>query len=645
MAQPKQGTPSAPVTRRVSPIGGKEPIRRAADLPPTTLEVPVVVAACDFLSDHKDTPNSLELTQTSLCSTVAAQPMSRSDELRSNGTSHFDHLRDDMISIKDELSRLSAHFDFALADVKEDVEQLRKSLADGQASNADRVESMHQRLEDTATSWSASLRRVQSIENSVTNVVEKITSQERNIDQGMSELRSSFVTQLTFDHGMAELQAMCSKQQGMLEQQLVSVRAKTATMEQEVSDMREENSELQRITKEERSRVKRDIAQEVEMRAEAMASLSNEVRDQLANESERVRAELMREMRERMDGYKTLRDEQQLQQQTLTKMSSRIDETLMELRIELPRMGQDILVAKADLERLSKQQLSTTSHIDSLEAALADESRTRQADADSMDNDLRDFVKVEVSHVSDQLSALQENMHEEFHSLTVSWGQSTQNLQKQVKHLEEGAKETGELLQRQGGDVDALQEASEHSSRNLERLQQDLRSTRTEMSKQLEAEISKSEALQDSLDHSSRNLERLQQELRSMRAEISKQLESEISKSEAALGKSMKTMLQENANLSSSLQKRVAHTEEHMKSATETKVAECETALRQWVGSSVIPLIEQQAARIDAHDAALRPKVTSMVVGPVQHAPQPAQAVRGSVMQQPRTVVMQRHPH
>lgn len=124
-------------------------------------------------------------------------------------------------------------------------------------------------------------------------------------------------------------------------------------------------------------------------RAELEKSFSRDIKDMrehMNQELERLRDTVMREMRERMDGQKVLREEVQLQQGSLLRLTSRVEETLVEMRTEMPRLSQDGASLRQELESLrAVLSASPDGHgprIARLESALSEERAARHSDVE-----------------------------------------------------------------------------------------------------------------------------------------------------------------------------------------------------------------------------------------------------------------------
>jgi len=115
------------------------------------------------------------------------------------------------------------------------------------------------------------------------------------------------------------------------------------------------------------------MAQEAGARAELRKSLEKDAREQAAQEAERVHSALLREMRDRMEGQKALRDEVQFQQQALVRLTSRVDEAFVEFRTEFPALAQEHASHKLEMERISGEQATSSARMAALERGIQEE--------------------------------------------------------------------------------------------------------------------------------------------------------------------------------------------------------------------------------------------------------------------------------
>merc|ERR1719247_1586810 len=103
----------------------------------------------------------------------------------------------------------------------------------------------------------------------------------------------------------------------------------------------------------------------------------------------------MREMRERMEGEEVLR-----LQEGLVRVTGRVDEALIELRSEMPRIRQEIATKTTELEKVDLVQNQILARVDALERGLAEETAARYGAEKSQTQDMRESVAAEVQRLN-----------------------------------------------------------------------------------------------------------------------------------------------------------------------------------------------------------------------------------------------------
>jgi len=143
--------------------------------------------------------------------------------------------------------------------------------------------------------------------------------------------------------------------------------------------------------------------------------LGSEARGAAQQSSDLVHAAVVREMRERVDAQRELRDEAQFQQQALVRLASRMDEVAAEVRAELPRLGQEHLSQGASMVELGAAQAKMLARLDSLEQDLAQEASARAASEQAVERSLlalgeeaRQRLDSETSQLRTQIAGLQD---------------------------------------------------------------------------------------------------------------------------------------------------------------------------------------------------------------------------------------------
>lgn len=158
--------------------------------------------------------------------------------------------------------------------------------------------------------------------------------------------------------------------------------------------------------------LERSLEVEMEARSELERGLGKDLRDFVKSEMEHARDMVMREMRERMDGQKVLREEVQLQQQALASFTGRVDEAIIELRTELPRLGQESAAMKAEMEKLAAKHVACTERTERLEKRLIDESEDRCSSLKNLSKEWREHLAHEIHSANTQLAELRKQTDE-----------------------------------------------------------------------------------------------------------------------------------------------------------------------------------------------------------------------------------------
>lgn len=139
---------------------------------------------------------------------------------------------------------------------------------------------------------------------------------------------------------LADVQTSCRTQVSTLEKSVTENQAslgqRIASIEQDVAVLRSfsltQPEAVERALAEMRSSCSSDCEVSPERTERTSASIV---------EAERLRNEVIRKARERVNGQSALRDEVQFQQQALAQLAAHVDAALTELRAELPRQTQE----------------------------------------------------------------------------------------------------------------------------------------------------------------------------------------------------------------------------------------------------------------------------------------------------------------
>lgn len=228
------------------------------------------------------------------------------------------------------------------------------------------------------------------------------------------------------DTALADLQAELARLRGQGERERAAGAEKLEVLELGVGTAKEESAacsirvqvlerdlaELKGVGAAQAEALERGLAREAEARAELERALGKDLREQIATDAERVHSAVMREMRERIDGQKSLRDEVQFQQQSMTRLTSRVDEVFVELRAELPRLRQEHACQRADVEKLQVQQSAIQARVEGAEQGIVEEAERRGRSERQLGEDLRKLITADMTHARTQTAELLQRLDE-----------------------------------------------------------------------------------------------------------------------------------------------------------------------------------------------------------------------------------------
>lgn len=275
--------------------------------------------------------------------------------------------------------------------------------------------------------------------------------------------------------------------------------------------------------------LEKNLAEETEARFELEKVLGKDLREHVALEVDGIREMAMREMRERMDGQKVLREEVQLQQQALMGLTSRVDETLIELRTEVPCLKQELTAQKAEADRLSDAQSTSIARLEHLERTLSNEGKSRLEAERGLSADFRERladqekksalrsseVSAKVMELSSRLEALQEETSAEVLKTSSEVHECQRNMTTQLRSVQDSSAEQASQLSRQLTDVETNSRGwSESKIRECEAALQSWVETTavarlTELERTLKKEMAeRAGAIKDVLDRTAHNTER-----------------------------------------------------------------------------------------------------------------------------------------
>jgi len=222
-----------------------------------------------------------------------------------------------------------------------------------------------QRAMEEDTKFSRLESRVDEATTLASQVAEALQQFTQRVDDVLLELRTELprirqegATQ------MVELQKVTDVLQGALTMHNHRIEALEQGLREEKDARRAAGNEQAQTIE----ALKISLAEECEARGDMEKQMRKEFHEQLSAEVDTVREMMMREMRERMDGQKVLREEMQIQQQALMRSTHCLDEALIELRTEVPRLSQELGVQKGHTDRIAETHLSTSARLEDLEA-------------------------------------------------------------------------------------------------------------------------------------------------------------------------------------------------------------------------------------------------------------------------------------
>lgn len=211
---------------------------------------------------------------------------------------------------------------------------------------------------------------------------------------------------------LKELKSSISEDTGILRIDLDEIRSFSKAVREETAALKADMDEMSASYAARTMALERGLADEVEARTELEKGLGKDLTEFVKTEMEQARETVMREMRERMDGQKVLREEVQLQQQALVSFTGRVDEVIIELRTELPRLGQEQATVKADLAGNVERLSAALERVTALERGVAEEGRERKSMVKASEKELRELQERESQVMASQLSELRRQFDE-----------------------------------------------------------------------------------------------------------------------------------------------------------------------------------------------------------------------------------------
>eukprot|EP00931_Biecheleriopsis_adriatica_P091257 TRINITY_DN6514_c0_g3_i2.p1 TRINITY_DN6514_c0_g3~~TRINITY_DN6514_c0_g3_i2.p1 ORF type:complete len:679 (-),score=158.09 TRINITY_DN6514_c0_g3_i2:38-1978(-) len=341
-----------------------------------------------------------------------------------------------------------------------------------------------------------------------------------------------------------------------------------------------------------REHVAEGLAGEREQRqevAEELRNLARDLREQFQQEMERLRDSVMREMRERMDGQKVLREEVQLQQGSLLRLTSRLEESLVELRTELPRLGQEQTGQREDIQRIQEAVGmggqgggGLQARLDQLERLLREQREQRQAAEAEIRQELRGLQQTETARLEQQLANVKERADEQHRALQQALdghrADCLASVEAQAKTLE---KRKAELL-----------EALEEKARTLRQEHTDCFSNSREELRTSEEKLQSK--LADSVAGLSQHFDATQNECRRNEMEAKEQLQQQLNGLERAL----------------------VELDDSLRGWSEKRFGEFETGIQSWVEANVsgrITMVDKSLKKEMAERSSTNEQVLDMI--------------------------------
>jgi len=440
------------------------------------------------------------------------------------------------------------------------------------------------------------LATVESLASRVNECLEQMPTR---IDEATSEFRAEFTSLRAEVRAVSEASASCLVRTEVLEKSLkeessnlsAAIKSSSSALKQELSEQLNEGLDGAREQRQEL--------------AEELRNLGRDLREQFQQELERLRDSVMREMRERMDGQKVLREEVQLQQGSLLRLTSRVEESLVELRTELPRLSQDQISQQQEIQRIQEAIGSAqggglqakTEQLDRFVREQRDQHLAVEAD---LRQELKEMQQQEAARNEQQISSLKERLGGEQkvlqealedikNELRVGMEEQTRSLQKRRTELVQALDEKAEMMRRESSDsASQLKEEIRGAEQAVRDLVQDAGNRHTEGLAGLQRKL---EGVCDEQWRSELEArESLQLRVQAEAQEAKEQIQLQLSGLERAL-----------VELDDGLRR------------ADKRVGECETAFQQYVEETVSGRIsavdkslkKEMAERASTHDQVL----------------------------------------
>jgi len=347
--------------------------------------------------------------------------------------------------------------------LRSDADRLSQSQANCQA----RVEVLEDDLQDEARQRQVMADMLQeNHRNGFKKSSEMFSELEASLHsrlEGEAECRESLERQLGVqrvdrEKGI-ELQALLSSRVLLLEQNLSQETQARYDLEASLTT-KADAERLEVMLRTSISRVdvlEKSLTEEADTRYEADKTMNKDLCEQIDSEIERLNETVLREMRERMDGQKTMREEVQVQQQCLMRLTPRVDEAFIELQTELPRLREELRLQKTLWDKFAEEFGETVLRMEKVETDLSEEVNTRRDAGRALSHEVREQFRAEASRMDSQVSLVQK-LQEEFRSYAESTRLDVRAAREMVEHLADDVGQAGDTVDRLGGQVRSAQE-------------------------------------------------------------------------------------------------------------------------------------------------------------------------------------------
>mmetsp|Transcript_60406 Transcript_60406/g.144007 ORF Transcript_60406/g.144007 Transcript_60406/m.144007 type:complete len:575 (-) Transcript_60406:114-1838(-) len=319
--------------------------------------------------------------------------------------------------------------------------------------------------QETSSVRDAFESKVKQLESRLAEEVEARTSVERSLQENYESHKYDLSR-------LQDIQAMCGNRIERLENRLQDEMERRKVWEQGVAEaMRgaeEKSLASQADLVSQLKKLQGSIAEEANNRQDSQRVLAKDIRESVASEVDRIREQVMREMRERMDGQQTLREEMQVLQQALTRLTPRVEEALIELRTDLPRLSQECSSQRTRIDKTASEQAAAEMQLQKLEKTLKQESTAREEAYKALDKELHDIFASESKRVSKQLNEQQSTLKD----LSVSsdiYQRSIKALEQSCSQLGQDAGQAKDTMERLTSQLQVWSDQTERQATDFER--------------------------------------------------------------------------------------------------------------------------------------------------------------------------------